>query len=381
MTNQELDAALTFEVLLGILAITTFLVGFSTVRLQASLQEWRERGERVVDRLLEQNNGDDLLPLPSTLHTLTGTNGKLKVDAITWISLIATVVSAALFVFVSDNLRESASDAPRTVLTWLDSLAALILLAALVDIAVVKYKVRRESRTSPPRLFAQLEAELRSWSRGAKLTYFSSGRIADLCSEFEDRIPDWCWMTLIRFDLQRFHSDTRAQQPYVPFSEDGLDVRLVPSWLVRLATFQFRSPKDNIERGFRPVLLQPAVERIQRLSLDQLDDWYSLIAYVWSTTLLQGTPLRSNNSAPPITEEHLFRINMFRKETDDALAELALRCFQRITKESGRYTTELENFFQTFQLPELEPSNWRERVAQRLLNRIRPIALESNPRR
>lgn len=381
MVVQESGIGLSFEVLLGILAITTFLVGFSTVRLQASLQEWRERGERVVDRLLDQNNNDDLLPLPSTLHTLTGTSKKLKVDAITWISLIATLVSACLFAIVSGELRESSTDIERAVLTWMNFLVVLILLVALVDIAVVKYKARRESRQSPARLFAQLEVELRNWSRGAQQTYFSSGRIANLCSDFEELIPDWCWMTLIRYDLQRFHSDGKPQHSQVAFSADGLDVRVIPTWLVRLATFQFRSSREHIERGFLPVLLQPAVERIHRMSMDDLDDWYSLIAYVWSTALLQGTPLQSSVPLPSITKEQLHRINLFRKETDDALAELSLRCFRRLGHTNGPSLAEFQELFQTLQLPSLQQFNWQTKLMRRVLNKIRPIVPGSDNRK
>lgn len=380
MAVQGTDIALSFEVLLGILAITTFLVGFSTVRLQASLQEWRERGERVVDRLLDQNNNDDLLPLPSTLHTLTGSSKKLKVDAITWISLTATLLSACLFALVSAELWNSALGTERTVLTWLNVLVALILLAGVYDIAVVKYKARRESRQSPARLFAQLEVELRNWSRGAQQTYFSSGRIANLCSDFEELIPDWCWMTLIRYDLQRFHSDGKTENSHVAFSADGLDVRVIPTWLVRLATFQFRSPREHIKRGFLPVLLQPAVERIHRMSMDDLDDWYSLIAYVWSTALLQETPLRADTSVPQVSAEQLHRINLFRKETDDALAELALRCFQRLGHTNGLSSVEFQELFKTLQLPSLEQFNWQTKFARRVLNNIRPTVPGSDNR-
>ena len=44
------------------------------MRLQASLQEWRERGERVVDRLLDQNSNDvlQLDPMPNDSEHMTG---------------------------------------------------------------------------------------------------------------------------------------------------------------------------------------------------------------------------------------------------------------------------------------------------------------------
>lgn len=374
MTIEESGIGLSFEVLLGILAITTFLVGFSTVRLQASLQEWRERGERVVDRLLDQNNNDDLLPLPSTLHTLGGSSKKLKVDSITWISLSATVLSAVLCFLVAGHLSDTATGVEYTLLTWLSFLVSLILFAGFIDIAVVKSKARAESRHSPARIFAHLEIELLAWSRGAEQNYFRSGKIANLCAEFEELIPDWCWMTLIRYDLQTFHHPESTPSSQVAFSSDGLDVRVAPTWLVRLATFQFNAPREQIDRGFNPVLLQPSVERISRMSQEKPEDWYSLIAHIWSTSLLQATSLKPNVELPPITMQQLILVNTFRQQTNDALAELALRCFRRVSDENGHFPAELKDLYVTFHLPSLEKVNLRDRSRRRMLDRIRPLA-------
>ncbi|MFM8968778.1 MAG: hypothetical protein ACKOI3_00720 [Actinomycetota bacterium] len=201
MLSVTEGVGLSLEVALGILAITTFLVGFSTVRLQASLQEWRERGDRVVDRLLDQNNNDDLLPLPSTLHTITGSSKSLKIDFITWLSLIATVISASVFVLVLGELQDEATPSESTLLAWLFGLAFIIVVAGLLDIVIVKQKARKEAQQTPARMFARLETSLLAWARGAEQNFFASGRVARLCSEFEELIPDWCWMSLIRYDL------------------------------------------------------------------------------------------------------------------------------------------------------------------------------------
>jgi len=364
---------LSFEVALGILAITTFLVGFSTVRLQASLQEWRERGERVVDRLLDQNNNDDLLPLPSTLHTITGSSKSLNIDFITWLSLIATVVSAGLFIIVLGELQNRATSTESTLITWLFGLAFIIVIAGLCDIMVVKYKARKESRQTPARVFAQLETSLLAWSRGAEQNYFSSGRIAKHCSEFEEMIPDWCWMRLIRYDLQRFHDESPDSNSRTAFSSDGRDVVVLPTWFVRLGTFQFRSEKQSLNQGFNPVLLRPAVERIQRLAKDELDDWYSLIAFVWSSALLEKSSAASISESHRITIEQLRKIAAFRKETGDALAELALRCVQRVAISSGQFTSELAGLYESFELPNHVEVHWRNRMWQHLLERVRPV--------
>jgi len=364
---------LSFEVALGILAITTFLVGFSTVRLQASLQEWRERGERVVDRLLDQNNNDDLLPLPSTLHTVTGSSKSLNIDFITWLSLIATVVSAGLFIIVLGELQNQATSTESTLITWLFGLAFIIVIAGLCDIVVVKYKARKESRQTPARVFARLETSLLAWSRGAEQNYFTSGRIAKHCSEFEEMIPDWCWMSLIRYDLQRFHDESPDSNSRTAFSSDGRDVVVLPTWFVRLGTFQFRSEKQSLNQGFNPVLLRPAVERIQRLAKDDLDDWYSLIAFVWSSALLTKSSAASIGESHRITIEQLRKIAAFRKETGDALAELALRCVQRIAISSGQFTSELAGLYESFELPNHVEVHWRNRMWQHLLERVRPV--------
>lgn len=364
---------LSFEVALGILAITTFLVGFSTVRLQASLQEWRERGERVVDRLLDQNNNDDLLPLPSTLHTVTGSSKSLNIDFITWLSLIATVVSAGLFIIVLAELQDRATSTESTLITWLFGLAFIIVIAGLCDIVVVKYKARKESRQTPARVFARLETSLLAWSRGAEQNYFTSGRIAKHCSEFEEMIPDWCWMSLIRYDLQRFHDESPDSNSRTAFSSDGRDVVVLPTWFVRLGTFQFRSEKQSLNQGFNPVLLRPAVERIQRLAKDDLDDWYSLIAFVWSSALLTKSSAASIGESHRITIEQLRKIAAFRKETGDALAELALRCVQRIAISSGQFTSELAGLYESFELPNHVEVHWRNRMWQHLLERVRPV--------
>jgi len=365
---------LSFEVALGILAITTFLVGFSTVRLQASLQEWRERGERVVDRLLDQNNNDDLLPLPSTLHTVTGSSKSLNIDFITWLSLIATVVSAGLFIIVLGELQNQATSTESTLITWLFGLAFIIVIAGLCDIVVVKYKARKESRQTPARVFARLETSLLAWSRGAEQNYFTSGRIAKHCSEFEEMIPDWCWMSLIRYDLQRFHDESPDSNSRTAFSSDGRDVVVLPTWFVRLGTFQFRSEKQSLNQGFNPVLLRPAVERIQRLAKDDLDDWYSLIAFVWSSALLTKSSAASIGESHRITIEQLRKIAAFRKETGDALAELALRCVQRIAISSGQFTSELAGLYESFELPNHVEVHWRNRMWRAAVDKVRPVS-------
>ena len=66
--NYSNGFELSMEELLGIVAVTTFLVGFSSVRLQSNLEYWKESASRLINRVLEQNANDDLLPLPTNFY-------------------------------------------------------------------------------------------------------------------------------------------------------------------------------------------------------------------------------------------------------------------------------------------------------------------------
>jgi hypothetical protein len=245
-----------FEVLIGVMAVTTFLVGFSTVRMQASLQEWRERGERITSRLLEQNAGEDLLPLPTTLQNLTGVTQKLKIDVVTWLTLLATLVSFIAF----DYLHSEIASLVRlhgdqtfltSFLTYLDWLFRLITFIAVADVIAVKYKAWKELRRTPLRIYSLLEVELLKWSRqtysssqepAAKLV--GSGFTLQRCDDFDRVIPDWCWISLIRYDVQRYYQDWPTQYWKAhagPVQVNGLDVAFHPPWR-KLIFFSWHFP-------------------------------------------------------------------------------------------------------------------------------------------
>jgi len=56
------------EALALLLAVTTFLVGFEVSRVSGMLTDWKDLQVRSLDRLLQQNQGSDLLPLPTTFQ-------------------------------------------------------------------------------------------------------------------------------------------------------------------------------------------------------------------------------------------------------------------------------------------------------------------------
>jgi len=59
------------EALALLLAVTTFLVGFEVSRVSGMLTDWKDLQVRSLDRLLQQNQGYDLLPLPNTFQDQT----------------------------------------------------------------------------------------------------------------------------------------------------------------------------------------------------------------------------------------------------------------------------------------------------------------------
>jgi len=362
-----------FEVLLGVMAVTTFLVGFSTVRMQASLQEWRERGERIVNRLLEQNAGEDLLPLPTTLRTLSGATQKLKIDVVTWLTLIATVVSFLTFVLLSSELASSAPGFEGRFLNWLNGLLSLIAFIAVVDVLVVKLKAWKELRHTPTRIYSQLNRGLLKWSRHPnKDSYWRSGYVLRKCQEFEQMIPDWCWISLIRYDVQKYYSawstqldsTSGARRNKVPFSMTGSDVVVLPLWLVRIATLQFRKPVDQMSKGFDLKLFLPAVRRLRGTAgkFKSSDD-HSLVAYVWASFLL--------DDAAAVSEQDLAEVNNFRLLTDDTFAELALRCAARTLATQADVNDSRLATIANIELPSHIELTWRQQLVTRILSALR----------
>jgi hypothetical protein len=379
MASSAEGVGLGFETLLGIIAVTTFLVGFSTVRLQASLQEWRERGERVINRLLEQNAGEDLLPLPTTLRSLSGTTKSLKIDPITWLTLGASTISLYAFAFLTSELQDRASSFERTLLSYLNALTVIIFFVGVVDAVLVKFKSRREGTNTPSRVFARLEQNLRDWSRAPRETnYLTSGAITNRCQEFEALIPDWCWITLIRYDLAQYwdthheRSEEVSQWRKVPFSANGIDIILLPLWLIRLVTFQFRTPALELKTGRNSAFLLPAVQRLRNLShATKATDSHSLIAWVWTSFLTIGNREGALNDLPTIDD--LEKIERFRRRTDDTFAELALRCAQRNWPNPDSETSNRLRVLGDG-LPKYQKKGWRSRVWERA---TAPLRLDS----
>jgi len=107
------------------------------------------------------------------------------------------------------------------------------------------------------------------------------------------------------------------------------------------ANFFLLALPDDTEINFN---LKPLIAQMMRLRRTaekfKSDDDYSLIAYVWSSFLLDDDA--------GVSEQDLVKVNDFRLLTDDTFAELALRCAARtlvakVDVDDARLTT-IANF-------------------------------------
>ena len=261
--------------LLGLVSISAFLVGFLTVRLQATLQDWRQNRDVLVNRQLQQNESENLLPLPrnlerkqtveiETLNIVT----KLTLLA-TLTSLVVSILAIAYSACASSDLKLCASNVPFSMYA-IQVVHLIIVAIGFVDVGYFRRTITRESISTPSARFGELVQSLESWLDGRN----SADQVLNKCDELDAVLPNWCWLSLIRFQLL-----------------EGKDASL-----------------------------EPEIVRLQRMASDSKDfDIYSLICSVWSKYLLQ------ENASLYVRHSELKEIEKFRLRTGgDIIARLSL---------------------------------------------------------
>lgn len=284
----EADAdSLSLEGLAGIISITTFLVGFSTIRLQTKLEEWRAETSRVVDRLLEQNAGDDLLPLPgSTMHFKSTLNMFDPSDEMwkwtawaTWTNFGASTVFLGIY-----WVREEFSSSHLTLLILQGIHLIVVILGARAPRAVSNKATKERSR-QPGAIYQKLAWTLETWHRksnkGPGKNDQAAKNVIEQCNLLNDVLPDWPWLHLLRATVD---------------------------------------PKQFRESS------KPQIQRIREIASRNRDiDDYSLVAYVWATYLIDA------DAALYVKHRELQRIKAFSVrqnlesgKTGEIFAEIAL---------------------------------------------------------
>jgi len=256
--------------LLGLVAVTTFLVGFSTVRLQSSLQEWRELNSRVVDRLLEQNAGQDLLPVPITLRHLGGSpNYQFRVDEVTWLCFFVSLTTFGISIALSfDELQN--------VTSWsqfhlIQIIHVMIFAVGLVDLLCVKRLGKTELALLPSELYRSLESSVEQWLKAPDEKKQSARTdVVEACDNIEKLIPGWCWLSLIREEVNKTHLDSS------------------------------QSERQNVMR----------IRALAKRTMASDDfDLYSVIGFVWSSYLLDDS-----KASKVVRLEQLRSISEFNQE-------------------------------------------------------------------
>ena len=236
--SESLGFEMDFEEILGIVAITTFLVGFSSVRLQSMLEERKDGVARRIDRILVQNAGQDLLPLPTSLTQFDQPEESDFIDrtslltiGLTWLTFLIS------FLLIGVHQANSVNS---SVPFWLVQGVHLgIVLIGSFSPSFVSWQFKQHLAEQPFHCYEKMMDEI--------LEYLDSEGAATVKKEtlqnFDFSVPEWCWLTLINSSL---------------FPEDKH-------------------------------LFIPQLERLEDHAYLQKDaDDYSLIAFVWSAYLLYG---------------------------------------------------------------------------------------------
>jgi len=277
---------LRLEELLGIVAVTTFLVGFSTVRLQSSLQDWRQERTRVTDRLLQQNEGEDLLPEPVTLEHLAADEKPMKIGALTWATSLLTLGTVTVSViFTAGNLW---GDQAHETFQVVQGIHFLIWGLSCIDIGRTMRISALELERSTNKRFEDLEKRVREWLKNPSDSAAAKSAL-DGCDAIDRVIPDWCWLALVRSEIYDFQGNKEQKLKY----EQSLH---------RLQTF--------------------ANERRE-------SDDYSNIAFIWSSYLIR--PVRASLAIRESDVKRIRSFNVRRADVgdEDLMAQLALHCVKR----------------------------------------------------
>lgn len=232
-----------FEDILGIVAISTFLVGFSSVRLQSILEERKDGVARRIDRILEQNAGQDLLPLPTSL-TQFKEGSEFETDKASSLTIVltwATFFISSLLIGVH-QVNSEVSSIP---FWFVQGIHLCIVLIGTFSPYLVSRQFKQHLETQPfycyKKMMEEIKRGLDEPSSDDKPSNFKATKEA--LEKFDDSVPEWCWLTLINSSL---------------------------------------FPDDKH-------LFIAQLERLEDHAYLQKDaDDYSLIAFVWSAYLLHG---------------------------------------------------------------------------------------------
>ena len=290
---------LSLEELLGIVAITTFLIGFSSVRLQSNLEYWKESASRLINRVLEQNANDDLLPLPTNFNQYETNKEKFEphdraaqmTSVLTWSNF---GISSYLIYMHWRYCGQIAA------LVLIQIIHLLIVLASSFEPYFAERTSKKYTKRQPFERYDKLSSALIDYlttdEKNIEEIENTKNNVINAVDGLDDSLPSWCWLYLIRC---------------------------------------------HIDPELTKTLYGPQLQRLRELAKQSkhIDD-FSHIAFVWSTYLLED-----DKASLLIRYMDIQRIMKFSNETviqasggrttalqrqmwsgGDIYAEMALRC-------------------------------------------------------
>ena len=297
LVGDQLATRLDLEELVAIVALTTFLVGFSTVRLQTRLEEFRAGVARHTDRILELNNQADMLPLPSEMQELRNEdrfNARDNLAVATECFSIFNLWLSLLLVFLHwrfyEDFEQAKGDPRYSYIGYVLILAFHLFVVVLGSFASYSTdrQAQQEEKESVFSRYSEFEESLEKWLKKPDDSLVELNR---RCDRLDEALPSWTWLTLVRAAMKDDRGDTSS------------------------------------------------LKRIHNLAArEKHQDDYSLIAYVWSAYLIDSldTAVLPEEDRLGLRARVVFAASvLIRLEELKQIAEFAKSC-DRQNDRSGR---------------------------------------------
>jgi len=154
------------------------------------------------------------LPVPITLRHLGGSpNYQFKVDEVTWLCFFISLTTVGISIALSLNELQNVTSWSQ--FHFIQIIHVMIFAVGLVDLLCVKRLSKNEIGQSPSALYQRLELTIEQWLKAPDDTEEKSSarrHVEEACRDIENLIPGWCWLSLIREEVDLTHSDGNESQ-------------------------------------------------------------------------------------------------------------------------------------------------------------------------
>jgi hypothetical protein len=272
-----MSQTLTLSDYIGLTGISTFLIGFMSVKLDSNVAAARSRSDALLARLANEARDANLLPLPADMRRLArGLQSSTRgADLIAVLTVLISVCNLALSASLA-HPHLVGSNINREVL-GVHLVHLLIILLGLIHALIQTRSLTALVQGGPAADYLRLELSLETIVDNESLKSQSETRqpineARELCRELMSTFPGWCWIDLIYADLSA-RSDA-----------------------------DFHSGKEFLED------LRPSLIRLRDISSASKEgDVFSLLAWTWCVTLLN--PSSAGGLISRVEEDQLSRLN------------------------------------------------------------------------